>query len=64
MVQVWAGGSPCSSKMDGCSVYDNGYLDWLFYQNVFPLKESSSIMSGNSKRFTLVELFRSAITEL
>ena len=25
---------------------DNGYLDWLFHQNVFPLRESNSIMSG------------------
>ena len=33
----------------------NGYLDWLFYQTVFPLKKSNSIMSGNGKRFTLEE---------
>ena len=26
--------------------HDNGYLDWLFYQNVFPLRESNSIKSG------------------
>ena len=28
---------------------DNRYLNWLFQQNVFPLRESTSIMSGNSK---------------
>ena len=43
---------------------DNGYLDWLFHQNVFPLRESTSIMSGNGKGFTLEELFRSPLTEL
>ena len=35
--------------------HDNDYLDWLFHQNVFPLRESTSIMSGNSKGFTLEE---------
>ena len=47
--------------------HDNGYwlfLDWLFHQNVFPLRESTSIMSSNGKRFTLEELFRSPFTEL
>ena len=35
--------------------HDNGYLDWywLFHQNVFPLRDSNSIMSGNGKGFTL-----------
>ena len=28
---------------------DNRYLNWLFQQNVFPLTESTSLMSGNSK---------------
>ena len=28
---------------------DNRYLDWLFQQNVLPLRESTSIMSGNGK---------------
>ena len=37
--------------------HDNGYLDWLFNQNVFPLRESASIMSGNGKGFKLEELF-------
>ena len=40
----------------------NGYLDWLFHQNVFPLRESTSIMSGNGKGFALKELFRSQFT--
>ena len=45
--------------------HDNDYLDWLLHQNVFPLKvESTSIMSGNGKGFTLEELFRSPFTEL
>ena len=35
--------------------YDNGYLDWLFNQNVFPLSDSASIMSGNGKGFKLEE---------
>ena len=29
--------------------HDNGYLDWLFQRNVFPLREWTSIMSGNGK---------------
>ena len=28
---------------------DNRYLDWLFQQNVFPMRESTSIMAGNGK---------------
>ena len=28
---------------------DNRYLDWSFQQNVFPLRQSTSIMSGNGK---------------
>ena len=43
---------------------DNGYLDWLFYENIFPRRESTSIMSGNGKGFTLEESFRSPFTEL
>ena len=43
--------------------HDNGYLDWLFHQNVFPLRDSDSIMTGNGKEFTFEELFRSAFTE-
>ena len=42
----------------------NGYRDWLFYQNVFPQRESTSIMSFNGKVFTLKGLFRSLFTEL
>ena len=44
--------------------HDNDHLDWLFHQNIFPLRESTSIMSGNGKRFTLEELFRSPFTKL
>ena len=44
--------------------HDNGYLVWLFHQNVFPLRESSSIISGNGKGFTLEKLFRSPFSEL
>ena len=44
--------------------HGNGYLDWLFHQNVFPLRDSTSIMSGNGKGFTPEELFRSPFTKL
>ena len=30
--------------------HENGYLDWLFHWNVFPLRDSTSITSGNGKR--------------
>ena len=50
--------------MDECSAYGNDYLNWLFHQNVFPRRESNSIMSGNGKGFTLEKLFRNAFTEL
>ena len=43
---------------------DNDHLDWLFHWNIFLLRESASIMSGNGKGFTLKELFRSPFTEL
>ena len=36
--------------------HDNYHLDWLFHWNIFPLRESTSIMSGNGKGFILVEL--------
>ena len=29
--------------------HDNDYLDWLFYENVFPLRESTFVMSNNGK---------------
>ena len=44
--------------------HDNDHLDWLFHQNIFPLRESTSIfplrestsiMSGNGKGFTVEE---------
>ena len=41
--------------------HDNGYLDCLFHESVFPMREPNSIMSGNGKGFTLEELFRSPI---
>ena len=44
--------------------HDNGYLDWLFHQNVFPLRESNSLMCGNGIGFTFKEFSRSAFTEL
>ena len=44
--------------------HDNNHLDWLFHQNIFPLRESTSIMSDNGKGFTLAELFRSPFTDL
>ena len=43
--------------------HDNDHLDWLFHWSIFPLRESTSIMSGNGKEFTLEELFRSPFTE-
>ena len=33
--------------------HDNDHLDWLFHWNIFPLRESTSTMSGNGKGFTL-----------
>ena len=36
--------------------HDNDYLDWLCHQNVFSLRESTSIMSGNGKGFTLKDV--------
>ena len=44
--------------------HGNGYRDWLFYQNVFPYRESTSIMSFNGKGFTLEGSFRSLFAEL
>ena len=44
--------------------HDNDHLDWLLHWNIFPLRESTSIMPGNGKGFTLEELFRSPFTEL
>ena len=43
--------------------HDNRYCDWLFCYNVFSQRDSTSIMSGNGKGFTLEELFRSPFTE-
>ena len=44
--------------------HENGYLNWLFHQNDFPPRESTSIMSDDGKGFTLKELFRSPFSEL
>ena len=44
--------------------HDNDYIDWLFHQNVFPVRGSTSIMSGNGRGFTLKELVGSPFTEL
>ena len=44
--------------------HDNDYFDWLFHQKLFPMRELTSIISGNGKGFTLEELFRSPFTEL
>ena len=46
------------------NINDNGYLDWLFDQNVFPVRESNYILSGKGKEFAFEELFRSPFTEL
>ena len=43
--------------------HDNGYLGWLFHQNGYPLKESTSIMSGSGKGFTLEEIFGSPFSD-
>ena len=38
--------------------HDNGYIiDCFFYQDVFPLRESNSIISGSGRGFTVEELF-------
>ena len=51
-------------RMEILHNHDNDHLDWLFHQNIFPLRESTSIMSGNRKGFTLEELFGSPSTKL
>ena len=38
------------------NISDNGHLDWLLYQNIFPLRESNSILFAKSKGFTFKEL--------
>ena len=44
------------------NISKNGYIDRLFYWNVFPLRQSISILSGKGKGFTFEELFRSPFT--
>ena len=48
-------------RMEIVNNYGNG--DW-FYQNVYPYRESTSIMSFNGKGCTIEGLFRSLFTEL
>ena len=36
--------------------HDNDHLHWLFHWNIFPLRESTSVMPSNGKGFTLEEL--------
>ena len=50
--------------MDIVHNYGNSYRNWLFYQNVFPKRESTFIMSFNGKGFAIEGLFRSLFTEL
>ena len=33
------------------NISDNGNLDWLLHQNVFPLRVGNSILSGKGKGF-------------
>ena len=51
-------------RMEIVHNHGNGYRDWLFYQNVCPRRESTSIMSFNAKEFKLQGLFRNLFTEL
>ena len=45
-------------RMEIVHNHGNGYRDWLFCQNVFPLRESGSIMSFNGKGFRIEGSFR------
>ena len=51
-------------RMEIVHNHGNGHRDWLFYQNVCPQRESTSIMSFNVKEFTLEGLSRSLFPEL
>ena len=44
-------------RMEIVHNHGNDYRDWLFYQNVFPQRESTFIMYFNDKAFTLEGLF-------
>ena len=49
------------------NISDKWLFRWvlsLFHYNVFPLRESISMLPGKGKGFTLDELFRSPFTEL
>ena len=51
-------------RMEIVHNHGSGYRDWLFYQNVFPKRKSTSIMSFSGEGFILEGLFRSLFTEL
>ena len=51
-------------RMEIVHDYGNGYRDWLFYQDVFPERESTFITSFSGKGFTVEGLFRRLFTEL
>ena len=36
-------------RMEIVHNHDNDHLDWLFHKNIFLLRESTSVMSGNGK---------------
>ena len=44
-------------RMEIVHNHDNDHLDWLFHWNIFPLRESTSIMSGSGKGFTLEDSY-------
>ena len=45
-------------RMEIVHNHGNGYRDWLFYQDVFPQRDSTSIMSFNGKGFRIEGLFK------
>ena len=57
-------GKEKSTKSRNISGNDNDYLDWLLQQNVFPLREQNSKLSGKGLGFQFQELFKSLFTEL
>ena len=36
-------------RMEMVDNHDNDHLGWLFHHNIFPVRESTSIMFGNGK---------------
>ena len=51
-------------KQNFVNISNNGYVDWLLHQNVFPLREQNSILPSKFLGFIFQELFRSPFTEL